>query len=125
MKIKNKRVVNRGDLYFMNSGRTIGSVQRGRRPIIVLQADTISLKSLTVIVAPLTSAKKNIYLPSHIFLGEKYGLKKPSMILLEQINTVNKASLTDYIGRVDDEHILKRIDIAIKKTLGLWMYRSN
>jgi len=56
-----------------------------------------------VIVASITAVIKKRYLPSHIILGEEYGLTKPSMVLLEQIQTVNKSGLVDYMGFIDDE----------------------
>ena len=64
-------------------------------------------------------------LPSHIILGEDFGLKKPSMVLLEQIQTVNKDELTDYIGSVNDERLWKQINAALKKTFGLWIYNTD
>lgn len=58
-------------------------------------------------------------------MGEEYGLTKPSMVLLEQIQTVNKSGLVDYIGFIDDEQMWKKINIAIKKTFGLWFYNLD
>lgn len=68
--------------------------------------------------AAITTAVKKQYLPSHIVPGENYGLSKPSMVLIEQIRTVNKSQLRDYVGVVNNEHIWKKINIAIKKTFG-------
>ena len=67
---------------------------------MVIQADNFNANAPTIIVAAVTAVMKKKYLPSHIILGEDFGLKKPSMVLLEQIQTVNKDELTDYIGSV-------------------------
>ena len=56
-------------------------------------------------------------------MGDKFGLKKPSMVLLEQVQTVNKDELSDYIGTIEDEHLLRQINATLKKTFGLWVYK--
>ena len=64
-------------------------------------------------------------MPSHIILGEEFGLKKPSMVLLEQIRTVNREDLREYIGTVDDDKIFRQINATLKKTFGLWVYKPE
>lgn len=122
MQPKEMKTIKRGEIYYFDFGTAEGSVQSGRRPVLVLQADNFNVNAPTIIVASITATIKKRYLPSHIILGENFGLTKPSMVLLEQIQTVNKLSLTDYIGCIDDEKIWKKINIAIKKTFGLWFY---
>ena len=122
---KEIKAVKRGEIYYFDFGEAEGSIQSGRRPVLVLQADNFNANSPTVIVASITAVIKKRYLPSHIILGEEYGLTKPSMVLLEQIQTVNKSGLADYIGFIDDEKMWKRINIAIKKTFGLWFYNLD
>jgi mRNA interferase MazF len=122
MQPKEMKTIKRGEIYYFDFGTAEGSVQSGRRPVLVLQADNFNVNAPTIIVASITATIKKKYLPSHIILGENFGLSKPSMVLLEQIQTVNKLSLTDYIGCIDDEKIWKKINIAIKKTFGLWFY---
>ena len=73
----------------------------------------------------LTSVIKKRYLPSHIILGEEFGLKKPSMVLLEQIRTVNREDLREYIGTVDDDKLFRQINATLKKTFGLWVYKPE
>lgn len=114
--------IKRGEIYYFDFGLEKESVQSGRRPILVLQSDNFNENTPTVIVASITSIIKDNYLSSHIILGENFGLLRPSMVLLEQIQTVNKARLTDYVGFIDDEQIWKKINIALKKLLGLWLY---
>lgn len=119
------RRIKRGEIYFYDFGQNEGSIQSGRRPVLVLQADNFNAKAPTILVAAITTVIKKQYLPSHIILGESYGLSKPSMVLLEQISTVNKSQLTDYVGFVEDEHIWRKINIALKKTFGLWLYNRE
>ena len=83
--------------------------------MLVIQADNFNANAPTVIVVSITSVIKKRYLPSHIILGEDFGLTKPSMVLLEQIQTVNKNDLTEYIGFVDDERLWRQINAALKK----------
>lgn len=125
MQKKETRTIKRGDIYYFNFGEREDSIQSGRRPVLVLQADDFNRKATTIVVASITTVAKKRYLPSHIFLGENFGLPKPSMLLLEQIQTVNKSSLTDYMGHMDDEQIWKHINIAIKKTFGLWFQNMD
>lgn len=112
--------IQRGDLFYYDFGKREGSVQSGERPVMVIQADNFNANAPTIIVAAVTAVMKKKYLPSHIILGEDFGLKKPSMVLLEQIQTVNKDELTDYIGSVNDERLWKHINAALKKTLGFF-----
>ena len=117
-----KTEIRRGDIFSYDFGTRIGSIQSGVRPVLVIQADNFNANAPTVIVASITSVIKKRYLPSHIILGEDFGLTKPSMVLLEQIQTVNKDDLTEYIGFVDDERLWRQINAALKKTFGLWLY---
>lgn len=95
----------------------IGLAMQGKK-VLLIDADPQS--DLTVIAAMTTVIKKR-YLPSHIILGDRFGLKEPSMVMLEQLRTVNQADLLEYIGRIDDEHCMKKINIGVKKALGLWV----
>lgn len=118
-----EKTIKRGDLFYYDFGDNAGSVQCGERPVLVLQANDYNRNAPTVIVAALTSVVKKRYLPSHIVIGENFGLKKSSMVLLEQVQTVNKSELKEYIGTIDDESFIKEINTAIKKILGLWVYQ--
>lgn len=71
----------------------------------------------------MTTAIKKRYMPSHIVLGDNFGLREPSMVMLEQIRTVNQSELTKYIGFVDSEYLQKRINVGLKKVLGFWVER--
>ena len=115
----------RGDLFYYDFGDNSGSVQSGERPVLVVQADDYNQNAPTIIVAAVTSVIKKRYLPSHIILGEEFGLKKPSMVLLEQIRTVNREDLREYIGTVDDDKLFRQINATLKKTFGLWVYKPE
>ena len=120
--MKNK--VERGDIYWYNFGQNEGSVQNGIRPALVIQATNFNANSPTTIIAAITTAQKGMYLPSHIFLGERYGLDRPSTVMLEQLRTVNQDDLGPYIGTVEDHTTLNAISKALKKTYGLWFYQA-
>lgn len=76
----------------------------------------------TTIIAAITSVTKKLYLPSHILIGEQFGLTKPSMILLEQVACVNQKDLGNFVGAINNEKIKRAIRCGLKKTFGLWDY---
>lgn len=117
--------IKRGEIYSYDFGSREGSIQSRCRPVLILQSDEFNKHSPTVIVAVITSSCKKHYLPSHVDLGEAFGLRKPSMVLLEQVQAVNKCDLRDYIGRVDDSTIWKQINNATRKTFGFWKYKDQ
>ena len=120
-----EKMICRGDLFYYDFGDNSGSVQSGERPVLVVQADDYNQNAPTIIVAAVTSVIKKRYLPSHIILGEEFGLKKPSMVLLEQIRAVNREELREYIGTVDDDKLFRQINATLKKTFGLWVYKPD
>lgn len=91
-----------GEIWIADLGSKDGSVQGGKRPVIVLQNDTGNKYSPTTIVVPLTSQLKNA-LPVHADLGTQYGLKKVSTSFMEQITTINQSSLITRIGKLDEK----------------------
>lgn len=117
---KNQKV-KRGEIYLHDFGSNAGSIQNGVRPVLVVQCDEGNQASTTTVVAALTSVIKKRYLPSHIILGDKFGLKEPSMVMLEQLKTVNQSELVEYIGFVDSEYLLRKVNYGLKKALGLWV----
>ncbi len=96
----------RGDMYYADLGRGIGSEQEGHRPVVIIQNNTGNKHSPTVIVAAISS-KVGVKpkLPTHYFVNAENGLELPSIILLEQLRTIDKQRLTKYIGRLDQGHI--------------------
>lgn len=103
----------RGDIYYADLSGTIGCEQGGIRPVIVLQNDIGNTFSPTTIVAPITSQPRK-RLPTHVFLrkGKPLGLKLNSHISIEQIRTIDKMRLKQYVGRVNKE-IMESIEKAI------------
>lgn len=115
--------VKRGEIYLYDFGTNPESIQNGVRPVLVVQCDEGNEASTTTIIAAMTTAIKKRYMPSHIVLGDNFGLREPSMVMLEQIRTVNQSELTKYIGFVDSEYLQKRINVGLKKVLGFWVER--
>lgn len=121
--INNK--VKRGEIYYYDFGTKEGSIQSGKRPVLVVQCDEGNDASMTTVIASLTTAIKKRYMPSHIYLGDSYGLKESSMVLLEQIQTVNQSELLSYIGFIDSEYVMKKINNGLKNALGLWANKPH
>ncbi len=109
----------RGDLYYANLNPVVGSEQAGRRPVVIIQNDAGNRYSPTVIVAPVTS-KQDVKpkLPTHCFIPAGSVLKLPSIVLLEQLRTIDKRRLEDYIGKIDGTY-MKELDRALAVSIGL------
>ncbi len=107
----------RGDIYFMYLKKR-GSIQAGFRPVIVIQNDIGNHFSPTTIVCSITSAKKK-ELPTHLFIGTSGGLRKESIVLCEQIQTVCRRDLKFYVGSISDQATLKELDNRILISLGI------
>ncbi len=94
-------IVKRGELYFADLSPVVGSEQGGMRPVLVVQNDIGNKYSPTVIAAAITSKLSKAKLPTHIELPAKeYGLEKDSVVLLEQIRTIDKTRLKEKIGEI-------------------------
>lgn len=112
-------VVKRGDIFYADLSPVVGSEQGGTRPVLVVQNDVGNKFSPTVIISAITSQINKAKLPTHIEIGaEEYGLSKDSVILLEQIRTIDKKRLREKIGRLDDE-LMEKINEAISISFGL------
>jgi len=113
------QVIRRGDIYYADLSPVIGSEQGGIRPVIIIQNDTGNKYSPTVIVAAITSQINKAKLPTHVEISsEDYGLSKDSVVLLEQIRTLDKKRLRDKIGKMTDRDIAL-VNSAIKVSFGL------
>ncbi len=111
--------VKRGDIYYADLSPVVGSEQGGTRPVLIIQNDTGNRYSPTVIAAAITSQTGKARLPTHISLtGSNYGLSKDSIVLLEQIRTIDKRRLREHMGRLD-EALMNRVDDAIAVSFGL------
>lgn len=96
----------RGEMYYADLGKGVGSEQEGYRPVIIIQNDVGNRHSPTVIVASITSRTSGkAKLPTHYYIEAESGLKEPSVVLLEQIRTIDKRRLVQHIGKLSDKHI--------------------
>ncbi len=111
--------VSRGDIFYANLNPVIGSEQGGVRPVLVLQNDIGNKYSPTTIVAAITSKIKKAKLPTHVELASgRFDLEKDSVILLEQVRTIDKRRLKEKIARLDEGTMVK-INQALQISLGL------
>ncbi|MDD6202681.1 MAG: type II toxin-antitoxin system PemK/MazF family toxin [Lachnospiraceae bacterium] len=109
----------RGDIYYADLRPVIGSEQGGVRPVLIIQNDIGNKHSPTVICAAITSKMNKAKLPTHIELDcKKYEIVKDSVILLEQVRTIDKKRLKDKVCHLDDE-IMQRVNEALRISLEL------
>lgn len=112
-------VVKRGDIFYADLSPVVGSEQGGVRPVLVVQNNVGNKFSPTVIIAAVTSQINKAKLPTHIEIGaDDYGLAKDSVILMEQIRTIDKRRLRERIGRLDEE-LMEKVNNAISVSFGL------
>jgi len=111
--------VHRGDIFYADLSPVVGSEQGGIRPVLIVQNDVGNRFSPTVIAAAITSQKDKAKLPTHISLQSgTTGLSKESIVLLEQIRTLDKRRLKECMGRLD-EAAMQQIDHALSISIGL------
>jgi mRNA interferase MazF len=112
-------VVKRGDIYYANLSPVVGSEQGGHRPVLVIQNDVGNKYSPTVIVVAITSQISKAKLPTHVEISAKqFNLDKDSVILLEQMRTIDKRRLREKITHLSEE-IMSKVDESIRVSLGL------
>ncbi len=113
-------VIRRGDMFYADLSPVIGSEQGGVRPVLIIQNDLGNKYSPTVIAAAITSQTNKTKLPTHIELGkDTEGLKSNSVILAEQIRTIDKSRLKEKIGHIDDVMVMNKINNALGVSFGL------
>ncbi len=111
--------VKRGDIYYADLSPVIGSEQGGIRPVLIVQNDVGNKYSPTVIAAAITSQKYKTRLPTHISVNaDDCGLAKDSVVLLEQVRTIDKTRLKEHMGTLDNSE-MNRIDKALSVSFGL------
>lgn len=111
--------VKRGDIYYADLSPVVGSEQGGIRPVLIVQNDIGNRYSPTVIAAAITSQREKAKLPTHIEVrGESCGLAKNSVVLLEQIRTIDKRRLKEHMGTLDDSS-MSLINRALSISFGL------
>ena len=113
-------VIKRGDMFYANLSPVVGSEQGGVRPVLIIQNDVGNMYSPTVIAAAITSQRGKSKIPTHIEINsENSGLKTDSIVLAEQIRTIDKCRLKEKIGHVNDENIMSKINNALGVSFGL------
>lgn len=111
--------VRRGDIFYADLSPVVGSEQGGIRPVLIIQNDVGNRHSPTVICAAITSRMNKAKLPTHVEIdASKYQIVKNSVILLEQIRTIDKQRLKDMVCHLDKE-IMNKVDEALKVSLEL------
>lgn len=112
-------IVKRGDIFYADLSPVIGSEQGGVRPVLVVQNDVGNKYSPTIIVSAITSQINKARLPTHIEINAPdFGLPKDSVVLLEQIRTIDKKRLREKIGKFDED-MMRRVDEALRISIGL------
>ena len=108
----------RGQIYYADLSPVKGSEQGGHRPVLIIQNDVGNKYAPTVIVAVITSRHTKAKLPTHIWLNDECGLSRESMVECEQVRTLDKSRLKDFMGAVSDE-VMTEIDKGLKISFGL------
>ena len=112
-------MIKRGDIFFADLSPVVGSEQGGTRPVLIIQNDTGNRHSPTVIAAAITSKTGKPPLPTHIFLaGKSVGLDRDSVILLEQVRTLDRSRLRERMGHLDQK-AMQAVDSALAVSFGL------
>ncbi|EGL38985.1 MULTISPECIES: type II toxin-antitoxin system PemK/MazF family toxin [Parvimonas] len=110
--------VKRGDIFYADLSPVVGSEQGGVRPVLVVQNDVGNKYSPTVIIAAITSQMNKVKLPTHVEVSAEFGLPKNSVVLLEQIRTIDKKRLREKVG-FTDEFFMKKVNEALLKSVGV------
>ncbi|MBU5470397.1 MAG: type II toxin-antitoxin system PemK/MazF family toxin [Lachnospiraceae bacterium] len=110
-------IIRRGDIYYADLRPVVGSEQGGIRPVLVIQNDTGNRHSPTVIIAAITSQMHKSKLPTHVEIdSQKYDIDKDSVVLLEQLRTIDKKRLRDKVCHLDND-IIAKVDKALLVSL--------
>lgn len=113
-----ERTIKRGDIYYAELNPVIGSEQGGNRPVLIISNDIGNKHSPTVIIAAITSKQTKSKLPTHFYLSDIEGLPADSIVLLEQIRTIDKKRLREYLGTLDRRFLISA-DKALAISIGL------
>jgi len=114
-----RKTYNRGDIYYADLSPVVGSEQGGTRPVLVIQNDIGNFHSPTVIIAAITTRFTKAKIPTHIELKSgKAGLERDSVIMLEQIRTIDKKRLTEKVSQLNS-WTMKQVDLALCVSLAV------
>ena len=121
--MKDKQIL-RGDIYYADLRPSVGSEQDGIRPVLIIQNDIGNHYSPTVIAAAITSRRTKAKLPTHVCVGKVPGMYPGSLILLEQIRTLDKRRLLKLVGRIP-EQTMRKVDRALQISIGIEEVRND
>lgn len=110
--------VKRGDVFYADLSPVVGSEQGGVRPVLIVQNDMGNKYSPTVIIAAITSQTNKTKLPTHVSIDPNIGLPKNSVVLMEQVRTIDKKRLRDKVGSFNEDTMVK-VDRALMLSVGL------
>lgn len=116
MEVMNRHIL-RGDIYLADLRPAVGSEQDGIRPVLIVQNNTGNQHSPTVIAAAITSRQTKARLPTHVRVGNTPGMRRSSVILLEQLRTLDKGRLLRYLGSAEPR-TMSKVDTALKISVG-------
>ncbi len=108
----NNYEIRKGDIYYARLDPVIGCEQEGKRPVVVVQNNLANKYSPTIIIAPITTILKKLYLPTHIVIYKNNFLKKDSTILVEQVRVIDKSRIEKFLGRLSSFQI-DQVDKAL------------
>lgn len=112
------RVIKKGDIYYADLSPVVGSEQGGTRPVLVVQNDTGNKYSPTTLIVPITSQQDKHSLPTHMEVGKECGLAKNSIILFEQIKTIDKSRLISFMGHISSS-MMNSVNDKLRISLGI------
>ena len=116
--------IKRGDIYFADLNPVVGSEQGDERPVLVVQNNIGNEHSPTIVVAPLTGNLRKNPLPTHVFIPKCHRLDKDSIALIEQIRTIDRSRISDFIGKLSDR-LIPALDKALAICVGIEKRRTH
>ena len=121
---RSERTVHRGEIYYADLNPVVGSEQGGIRPVLILQNEVGNWFSPTVIVAAMTAKGSKVHFPTHVAVGTDSGLRRPSLVLAEQVRTIDKTRLLERVGTLSPEK-QEQVDRALRISFALSPQREE
>lgn len=121
---RSERTIHRGEIYYADLNPVVGSEQGGIRPVLILQNEVGNWFSPTVIVAAMTARGGKAHLPTHVPVGTDSGLRRPSLVLAEQVRTIDKIRLLERVGMLSPEK-QEQVDRALRISFALSPQREE
>ena len=110
--------IKRGDIFYARLNPVVGSEQGETRPVLVVSNNRGNKHSTTIVIVPITGKRKKVFLPTHVYIPPYAGLELDSFALVEQIRTIDRIRLSDYIGRINSK-VQSKIDLALAVCVGI------